>query len=291
MILVSEETVNRTLVVRGKSDKGTNRKQSWQGKCWRCAKPGHMAKDCEVSHHRTCSKCGNRGHMEVCCRTKQDKQGNGRGDSRRRGKFERKRDGVRKIGEQPEQSNEEGSNASEDDGYYVFIASDGESNTLPLVIENELVDVIIVSGATCNLMSEQVFDKVSQGKVELLKTDRKVYACASQEPLKLSGKCMLNICVPDTQTSFKTEFFVMSGSADTLLGRSSSEELGVLKAGVSVNACECRNTTYKKAALKTKYPKVFTGLGKLKNFQLKLHVDVSVTPIAQAMRRIPFSRK
>ena len=121
--------------------------------------------------------------MEVCCRAKQDKQGKGRGDSRRRGKFGRKRDGVRKIGEQSEQSNEEGSNASEDDGYYVFSASDGESNTLPLMIENELVDVIIHSGATCNLMSEQVFDKESQGKLELLKTNRKVYAYAPINPL------------------------------------------------------------------------------------------------------------
>ena len=99
--------------------------------------------------------------------------------------------------------------------------------------ENELIDAIIDSCATCNLKSEQVFDKVSHGELELLKTDRKVYAYASQEPLKLSGKCMLNICVPDTQTSFKTEFFVMPGSADTLLGRSSSGELGVLKVGES----------------------------------------------------------
>ena len=122
----------------------------------------------------------------------------------------------------------------------------------------------------------------------MLKTDRNVYAYASQEPLKLSGKCMLNICGPDPRTSLKTEFFVMPGSADTLR---SSEELGVLKVGVSVNACESRNITDKKAALRTKYPQVFTGLGKLKNFQLKLHVDESVTPIARAMRRIPFSRK
>jgi len=50
-----------------------------------------------------------------------------------------------------------------------------------------------------NFMSEQVFDKVSKGKLELLETDGQVYAYASQQPLKLSGKCMLNICVPDTQ--------------------------------------------------------------------------------------------
>ena len=60
---------------------------------------------------------------------------------------------------------------------------------------------------------------------------------------------------------------------------------------MTVNACESRNVTDKKAALKAKYPQVFTGLGKLKHFQLKLHVDESVTPSAQAMRRIPFSRK
>ena len=77
----------------------------------------------------------------------------------------------------------EGSNASEDDGYYVFSASDGESNTLPLMIENEPFNIIIDSGATCNLMSEQVFDKVSKGTLELLKTDRKVYAYAFQKLL------------------------------------------------------------------------------------------------------------
>ena len=159
------------------------------------------------------------------------------------------------------------------------------------MIENELVNVIIDSGATCNLMSEQVIDKMSKGKLELLKTDRKVYAYASQEPLKLGGKCTLNTRVPDPQTSLKAEFFVMLGTADTLLGRSSSKDLGFLKIGVTVNACESRNITDKKAAVKAKYPQVFTGLGKLKNIQLKLHEDESVTPVAQAMRRIPFSRK
>ena len=39
------------------------------------------------------------------------------------------------------------------------------------------------------------------------------------------------------------------------------------------------------------YPEVFTGLGKLKDYQLKLHLDKSVTPVAQAVRRIPYSRR
>ena len=248
LVLLSEETVNRTWEDRSKGDKGAKSKQPWQGKCWRCDKPGHMAKDCKVSRNHTCSKCGKRGHMEVCCHTKQDKHDKGRG------KPGRKREGVRAIGDQPDQGDVEGSEVSEDDGYYVFSASDGESNTLPLMIESEPVNVIIDSGATCNLMSEQVFDKLSKGKIELLETDRKVYAYASQESLKLSGKCMLNICIPVTKTPLKPEFFVILDTADTSLGRSSCEELGVLKVGVSVNACEFKDVTDRKAVLKAMYP-------------------------------------
>ena len=43
--------------------------------------------------------------------------------------------------------------------------------------------------------------------------------------------------------------------------------------------------------LKAKYPSVFQGIGKLKDYQLKLHVDPSVPPVVQKMRRVPFSVK
>ena len=37
------------------------------------------------------------------------------------------------------------------------------------------------------------------------------------------------------------------------------------------------------------YPKVFSGIGKLKEYRLKLHVDPEVTPVAQKPRRVPFA--
>ncbi|XP_070569391.1 uncharacterized protein [Ptychodera flava] len=42
--------------------------------------------------------------------------------------------------------------------------------------------------------------------------------------------------------------------------------------------------------LRRKYPEVFTGLGKLKGYQLHLHIDENVKPIVQ-YRRIPFNRR
>lgn len=45
-----------------------------------------------------------------------------------------------------------GTEVNEEDGYHVFSASDGESNTLPLMSENEAVSVVIGLGATCNYL-------------------------------------------------------------------------------------------------------------------------------------------
>ena len=38
-----------------------------------------------------------------------------------------------------------------------------------------------------------------------------------------------------------------------------------------------------------KYPKVFQGVGKLKDFNLHLHVDQNVPPVAQKLRKVPFA--
>jgi hypothetical protein len=41
-------------------------------------------------------------------------------------------------------------------------------------------------------------------------------------------------------------------------------------------------------SLVAEYSDLFVGLGKLKGYQVKLHIDDSVTPVAQPHRRIPF---
>ena len=71
----------------------------------------------------------------------------------------------------------------------------------------------------------------------------------------------------------------------------------MLKVGPSVNdysvkACHSPNKcTDKKHNLRLKYPSVFEGLGKLNDYQLRLHINTDVTPVAQPIRRIPFSRR
>ena len=93
------------------------------------------------------------------------------------------------------------------------------------------------------------------------------------------------MCAPDAK-SLLLDFYVTSGKVPTLLGRKASEMLGLLKVAVLLQVTEDR-----RAALKIKFPKVFSGLGKLKGYQLKFHIDEKVQPVAQPVCRIPFSRR
>ena len=40
--------------------------------------------------------------------------------------------------------------------------------------------------------------------------------------------------------------------------------------------------------LERKYPQLFAGVGKMKNYEAKLYVDPTVKPVAQMNRRVPF---
>ena len=42
------------------------------------------------------------------------------------------------------------------------------------------------------------------------------------------------------------------------------------------------------ADVREQFPEVFSGIGKLADFQLKLHVNCDVEPVAQPLCRLPF---
>ena len=41
-------------------------------------------------------------------------------------------------------------------------------------------------------------------------------------------------------------------------------------------------------AIREEYTDILSGVGKLKNYQLKVHINKDVTPVAQQVRRLPF---
>ena len=87
--------------------------------------------------------------------------------------------------------------------------------------------------------------------------------------------------------------FIVVKTGRCLLGYSTATELGILHvdpAGtLGTGNCNTVDDTFV-GQLQAKYPSVFHGIGKLKDYQLKLHIDPSVTPVVQKMR-VPFSLK
>ena len=52
----------------------------------------------------------------------------------------------------------------------------------------------------------------------------------------------------------------------------------------------CTTTVYSTSDIESitdRFPKVFSGVGKLSGYQPKLHIDRKFTPVAQKPRRVP----
>ncbi|XP_053376976.1 uncharacterized protein K02A2.6-like [Mercenaria mercenaria] len=110
---------------------------------------------------------------------------------------------------------------------------------------------------------------------------KKVYAYGASTPLNLIGTFESEICADGKTQS--AEFLVTDTVCGSLLGYCTATALKVLKIGANINKVESNEE------FKRKYPACFQGTGKLKDFQLKLHIDKTVEPVAQPVRRLPFS--
>ncbi|XP_077977479.1 uncharacterized protein LOC144433041 [Glandiceps talaboti] len=145
--------------------------------------------------------------------------------------------------------------------------------------------MVIDSGASSNLIDKELWNKLKKKKIKCIDctwgATKKLYAYGSSKPLEIIGSFTAVTKWADTEV--KTEFFVIDGEGEPLLGKDTAIQLGVLRLGANINAIRSE------AAVVDEYRDVFKGVGKLKEYQVKLHIDPDVTPVAQPVRRTPFS--
>lgn len=113
-------------------------------------------------------------------------------------------------------------------------------------------------------------------------TERKLYLYSSNQPLGVKGafKCEVNI----SNRTGQAESILIRGNGEPLLGRETAVRLGVIKIGADISP-----VTVIMQALQQKYPEVFSGVGRLNTNQVTLHIDPSVKPVAQPLKRIQFN--
>ena len=165
-----------------------------------------------------------------------------------------------------------------------------DSGLVTLVVGGlELPDVLIDSGATCNFSGQQTWNMLKKKgiKCESRKTARELYAYGSTELLPTLGTFTADVVLADNSNTGCTAYFVViEGEGRTLLGRETAEVLNLLFIG----PLQANNVTsgQLESDIRAKYKSLFSGVGLLKGYELKLHLDESVKPVAQHVRRVPF---
>ena len=86
------------------------------------------------------------------------------------------------------------------------------------------------------------------------------------------------------EKSVQSAIHVLQGNHGSLLSYKTASNLGLIDVKINhVQDHSCVNDE-----LVRQHPKLFQGIGKLKDAGVKLHIDEAVTPVAQPVRRIPF---
>nr|XP_058962028.1 uncharacterized protein K02A2.6-like [Pocillopora verrucosa] len=226
--------------------------------------------------NKTCNKCGFTGHLAVCCKTKNPKRPPS-------GRHNPNVNGAYQV--------EEGSDQRD---AYAFAVNDGNktSGIIHLKVGGvELKDVLIDSGASCNLVNKATWESLKQQGVKCTsqKCSKKLFAYGQTEPIEVLGTFEAEIYCEDSAKSCLDEFTVVKGPGKTLLGKYTAEKLNVLRVGPPSTPLACTITSEGDAGDVLKdFADIFQGVGKLKDFQLKLHINKNVKPVAQPVRRLPF---
>ena len=116
-----------------------------------------------------------------------------------------------------------------------------------------------------------------------------MYAYQSKEPHCVLGK--LNTTLESEAKKTNYRLYVVKGSGGSLLSWKTSKELNLLQTVQQVTETTSQPETKRPVDLIEEYDDLFPGLGKLKNYHVKLHINEDIPPLAQPHRRIPFHER
>ncbi|XP_067026640.1 uncharacterized protein [Acropora muricata] len=239
-----------------------------KGNCYNCGEswPHDPTTGCPA-RNRKCNSCHKYGHYAKFCSSKKSP-----GDTRNSHKGKRLR-GRRNFKGKPEQE-QRIHQVEPDNGQHVTLSSSDGEYTFQL--ESKISKVLSGLWGQC---THRKFNKSKAFGVVLQSCDTKVYAFNSCDPLPVKGK--FSAPVESKCSTVNAEFLVVE-SQTSLLGYATATKLGILQIA---NAVSVERNIFQR------YPRLFTGLGKMKNVEIKLHIDESVNPVHQTHRRIPFHQR
>ena len=188
---------------------------------------GHLAQDKSCpALGKTCklNKCGKNGHFTACCKTKSTTKPSERHHS----------EGANKVSEEKE----------EEDNYAFVLdtkSNNGSSGVVDLCVGGvQLKNVLIDSGATCNIVDRATWESLKQKgvKCKSRKCEKKLFAYGQTKPIEVVGTFESEIHCEESGEKCVDEFTVVEGRGKALLGKGTAEKLNVLRVGPPNSPCK-----------------------------------------------------
>ncbi|GFN79603.1 retrovirus-related pol polyprotein from transposon opus, partial [Plakobranchus ocellatus] len=219
-------------------------------------------KNCPA-YNKTCNSCGKANHFASVCKSKTTQPRQVKTKPKQKLNF---RKHVHTIQDE---------SASEDD--YVFISAISRKGmpVFEIEISGRHTEILADSGASVNILPEQVYNALPT-QPALEPCMNRIFPFSSSQPLEVVGKLQAKVQYKDT--SRIVSFVVVKTTEIPIIGWNTCQALGLLKA---VNKLQKEDIT-------DEFSDVFSGLGKLQDHKVKLHIDETIQPVAQKYRRIPF---
>ena len=269
--------------------------------CYGCGSNNHIynSTNCPAKG-KSCRFCEIQGHFESVC-NKKKRQMNGNKTYQRqtipnrdnsRHAYQSYYTNPPRETDHTQDFNSDNSTHTRDSDDFLFhvFSTNNQSNKhkrAQVWLDNEQIDFIIDSGASCDIIDYSTFQRYFEGKVKVFNTDVKIYTYGSTSPLHLHGVFYPCLTV-NNRKIIGPVIIAKANTAGCLLSEKSSSTLGLLQIGESINLI---NKTNDVPDCIKQYADTFKGLGKLNDLKLHLEIDKSITPCAQAVRRVPFHQR
>lgn len=151
-----------------------------------------------------------------------------------------------------------------------------------IILNDNKLSVLIDSGALANCISKISYEKLMPHP-QLSPTTIKIYPFPPNVCLLVSAfKCN----VEQGQKVEQCTFYVIKGGCFNIRIYRTSKALGLIKIVTTVSSIPQYSTVADE--LVATHPELFQAIRKLKDYQVKLHINPDVKPTCQPHRRVPF---
>ena len=251
----------------------------------------HRERNCKGTDNK-CSKCSKDGHLPSVCRSKNHD--------------------VKNVYTEDDNSDSKHESEHEDrqPAYNVnlFVINSSKNAPKPKLLStsssrNEFSVQVVVNNALDKVLADTGAKVIVCGTVQARKwgiLNKMVESKVRIQPYKSdpipvygTARCAVSFGT----TIIPVDWHIISGSCEPILSGTASRQLSIIRFNATPDTYEPIHMIAEHADPESKqdlqdilleYPETFTGLGKLKNHEVRLHVDKSVKPVVTPPRTTPY---